>query len=81
MRVPVALYSVLLAAMAAGAYGLGPLTGTGGALFLVSDTLIATDLADWPQLPSPGTWVMTTYLAAQVLLTCGLLRTRRRAPA
>lgn len=81
MRVPVALYSVLLAGMAAGAYGLGPAVGLGGALFLLSDTLIATDLADWPQLPSPGTWVMTTYLAAQVLLACGLLRTRRRTPA
>jgi uncharacterized membrane protein YhhN len=81
MRVPVALYSVLLAAMAAGAYGVSATVALGGALFLLSDSLIATDLADWPQLPAHDVWVMTTYLAAQTLLTSGLLRTRAPAGA
>lgn len=75
LRVPVAGYSLLLAAMAYRASTPGALAGVGGALFLLSDTLIATDLAEWPQLPAPAFWVMSTYLAAQYLLTIGVLRT------
>lgn len=74
MRVPVALYSLLLTAMAAGAYGLGGGALAGGALFLLSDSLIATGLADWPQLPAHDVWVMATYLAGQALLAVGVLR-------
>jgi uncharacterized membrane protein YhhN len=74
MRVPVALYSLLLTAMAAGAYGLGAVARIGGALFLLSDSLIATDLADWPQLPGHDAWVMATYLAGQALLASGVLK-------
>lgn len=77
MRVPVALYSVLLTAMAAGAYGAGPLARAGGLLFLLSDSLIATDLADWPLLPGHGAWVMATYLAGQALLALGVVATVR----
>ncbi|MBM9436075.1 lysoplasmalogenase [Streptomyces bryophytorum] len=80
MRVPVALYSLLLTAMAAGAYGLGAAARTGGALFLLSDSLIATDLADWPQLPGPGVWVMATYAAGQMLLALGVLRASGGGP-
>ncbi|MFI0899969.1 lysoplasmalogenase [Streptomyces sp. NPDC020983] len=75
MRVPVALYSVLLTAMAAGAYGAGPFARAGGLLFLLSDSLIATDLADWPLLPGHGTWVMATYLLGQALLAFGAVLT------
>ncbi|MEI5099829.1 lysoplasmalogenase [Streptomyces sp. PmtG] len=80
MRVPVAGYSVLLTAMACGATTLGPTAAAGGALFLLSDTLIATDVADWPQAPRPDFWIMLTYLAAQALLTRGVL-TSGSAPA
>ncbi|WTR18959.1 lysoplasmalogenase [Streptomyces sp. NBC_00138] len=73
MRVPVAAYSLLLAAMAAGAYGLGRRAALGGALFLLSDTLIATGLADWPQPPDGDVWIMLTYACAQMLLTVGVL--------
>lgn len=75
MRGPVAVYSLLLTTMAAGSYGLNRIAAAGGALFLLSDTLIATDLADWPQPPGPGVWVMLTYLAAQALLAAGVLGT------
>ncbi|MEU8880173.1 lysoplasmalogenase [Streptomyces hydrogenans] len=71
LRIPVAGYSLLLTAMAYRASALGVLAGTGGALFLLSDTLIATGIADWPQLPAPDFWVMLTYIAAQYLLTAG----------
>ncbi|GAA3397090.1 lysoplasmalogenase [Streptomyces roseoviridis] len=75
LRVPVAGYSLLLTAMAYRASSLGLLAGAGGALFLLSDTLIATGVADWPQPPVPDLWVMLTYIAAQFLLTEGALRT------
>ncbi|MFE7584887.1 lysoplasmalogenase [Streptomyces gardneri] len=73
LRIPVAGYSLLLAAMAYRASALGLLAGLGGALFLLSDTLIATGVAEWPQLPAPDFWVMLTYIAAQYLLTAGVL--------
>ncbi|MGX1884124.1 lysoplasmalogenase [Streptomyces sp. NPDC055287] len=79
LRVPVAGYSLLLTAMAYRASGLGLYAGLGGALFLLSDTLIATGVAGWPQLPAPDFWIMLTYLAAQYLLVKGVLR-RQEAP-
>ncbi|MFD9513261.1 lysoplasmalogenase [Streptomyces mirabilis] len=72
LRVPVAGYSLLLTAMAAASTRLGPVAGAGGALFLLSDTLIATGVADWPQLPRPDFWIMLTYAAAQFLLVSGV---------
>ncbi|RII18572.1 YhhN-like protein [Streptomyces sp. YIM 130001] len=74
LRIPVAGYSLLLTAMACRASRIGWAAGIGGALFLLSDTLIATGLADWPQLPRPDFWVMLTYTAAQALLAHGVLR-------
>ncbi|EFL31208.1 conserved hypothetical protein [Streptomyces viridochromogenes DSM 40736] len=84
LRVPVAAYSLLLTAMAYGAaIRLGLFTGLGGALFLLSDTLIATGVAEWPQPPRPDFWIMLTYIAAQILLVLGTLGAlnARRAPA
>ncbi|MGY1584476.1 lysoplasmalogenase [Streptomyces sp. MN13] len=77
LRVPVAGYSLLLTAMAyAAASRFGRLAGIGGALFVLSDTLIATGVADWPQAPRPDLWIMLTYIAAQFLLARGTLRDR-----
>ncbi|WP_078988649.1 lysoplasmalogenase [Streptomyces sp. WM6372] len=73
LRVPVAGYSLLLTAMAYRSSALGLRAGLGGALFLLSDTLIATGVADWPQLPRPDFWIMATYVAAQYLLATGAL--------
>ncbi|MEV8336069.1 lysoplasmalogenase [Streptomyces niveus] len=78
LRTPVAVYSLLLAAMACRASALGPLAGAGGALFLLSDTLIATGVAHRPQPPAADLWIMLTYIAAQALLTAGILRSRPR---
>lgn len=81
LRVPVAGYSLLLTAMAYGAARLGLLAGAGGALFMLSDTLIATGVADWPQLPRPDLWIMVTYIAAQYLLARGVLGVVGAQPA
>ncbi|KUJ68939.1 hypothetical protein ACZ90_16025 [Streptomyces albus subsp. albus] len=81
MRGPVAVYSLLLTAMALGALYAGPVALAGGALFLLSDTLIATDIADWPQAPLPHFWVMLTYLAAQYALARGVLHTHQAREA
>jgi uncharacterized membrane protein YhhN len=78
LRVPVAGYSLLLTAMAyAAATRLGLLAGLGGALFVLSDSLIATGVAEWPQPPRPDLWIMLTYIAAQSLLVTGVLGERR----
>ncbi|MBD9729603.1 lysoplasmalogenase [Streptomyces caniscabiei] len=82
LRLPVACYSALLTTMAWAAARLGPVAGLGGALFVVSDMLIATGVAEWPQPPRPDLWIMLTYLAAQYLLTRGVLDTTgARAPS
>ncbi|MCC0098890.1 lysoplasmalogenase [Streptomyces flavotricini] len=73
LRIPVAGYSLLLTAMAYRSSALGLRAGLGGALFLLSDTLIATGVADWPQPPRPDFWIMATYAAAQYLLATGAL--------
>ncbi|MEW1688207.1 lysoplasmalogenase [Streptomyces sp. NPDC091265] len=73
LRIPLAGYSLLLTAMAYRSGVLGRYAAAGGALFLLSDALIATGIADWPQLPAPDFWVMLTYVAAQLLLTLGAL--------
>ncbi|MCT9081884.1 lysoplasmalogenase [Streptomyces fulvoviolaceus] len=81
LRVPVAGYSVLLTAMAcASAVRFGLVAGLGGALFLLSDTLIASGVAGWPQLPRPDLWIMLTYIAAQFLLASGTLRALEARP-
>lgn len=77
LRIPVAGYSLLLTAMAYRSSALGRRAGLGGALFLLSDTLIATGVAEWPQLPRPDFWVMATYVAAQYLLATGALAAQR----
>lgn len=74
LQVPVAAYSLLLTGTAVTAAGLGWLTGLGGALFFISDGLIAGRLADLPQPPMPSLWIMSTYIAAQYLLASGVLR-------
>ncbi|MHC3468423.1 lysoplasmalogenase [Streptomyces sp. 7R007] len=77
LRVPVVCYSTLLTAMAyTAAVRLGPLAAAGGALFMLSDTLIATGVAGWPQPPRPDLWIMLTYASAQFLLVRGTLGER-----
>ncbi|MFI6443865.1 lysoplasmalogenase [Kitasatospora sp. NPDC050543] len=74
LQIPVAGYSLLLTSTAVSSAGLGWRTGLGGALFLLSDTLIATQLAKWRELPAHHFWIMATYILAQYLLASGTLK-------
>ncbi|WP_275562357.1 lysoplasmalogenase [Streptomyces sp. 5-6(2022)] len=81
LRLPVAGYSLLLTVMGLVALGAGAWTGLGGALFMLSDTLIAAGLADLPRPPVPQFWIMATYIAAQWLLAAGATREGAPRPA
>lgn len=81
LLVPVAVYGGVLTAMAVLATGLGPLGAAGGAVFLVSDALIALGrfVPGW-DLPGQDVWVMLTYTVGQALLVAAVAvdnRTRR----
>ena len=79
MLVPVLLYGTCLGAMAVLSTGVNRFTAVGGALFLVSDGLIALDVfVPAFGLPAQGFWVMSTYVAAQALLVGGVLLERER---
>jgi uncharacterized membrane protein YhhN len=68
-RVPVLAYSTALLAMSLAALDTGsPRTAAGGALFLVSDTLLALEKFGGIQLPAHEGVVMATYTTAQALL-------------
>lgn len=81
LRIPVAGYSLLLTATAVTSAGLGLHSGLGGALFLLSDTLIAMRLAGWASLPGHELWIMATYILAQYLLLSGVLQSESEPAA
>lgn len=86
LAAPVAVYSLLLVAMAATAAGLGfaraagHLAGWGGLLFVVSDMILGLGVAGF-DIPFSGLAVMSTYAAAQLLLAVGITRHLKRRPA
>jgi len=85
LLVPVALYGGVLVAMAVLATGLGRLATIGGAVFLVSDGLIALEafVPGW-DLAAQGFWVMLTYAVGQGLLAAAVIGrnvAERQAPA
>jgi len=68
-RLPVAAYSTVLLAMALTALDRGsPKAAAGGALFLVSDALLALEKFGDLHLPAHEGLVMATYTSAQALL-------------
>lgn len=77
-RVPVAVYALLLTATAVASRWHNPRSGLGGALFLISDALIAMRLAG-RDFPGRGVLVMSTYATGQYLLVSGA-RKRERQP-
>ncbi|WP_242676692.1 lysoplasmalogenase [Rhodococcus sp. ABRD24] len=80
LLVPALVYGITLGVMAALATGLNRWAAIGGAMFLVSDGLIALGaFADWFTPPLEGFWIMATYIVAQVLIVLGVLAAERGA--
>ena len=72
---PVAVYGTSLAVMAVLATGMGRLTGLGGALFLVSDIVLAVELFVSPGAIPYALFInMALYLPAQLMITLGVLQ-------
>jgi uncharacterized membrane protein YhhN len=68
-RIPIIVYSATLLAMSLAALDTGsPKTAAGGALFLVSDALLALEKFGGLHLPANEGVVMATYTTAQALL-------------
>ncbi|KAF1808673.1 YhhN-domain-containing protein [Eremomyces bilateralis CBS 781.70] len=70
LAVPVLVYSLALALMAITATGVSSRVALGGGLFLISDMLIGIHVAG-VAVPCHGLAVMTTYIAALLLITTG----------
>ena len=70
-RVPVAAYALLLTATAVAARWHNSRSGVGGALFFVSDALIALRMSG-RDFRGRGALVMSTYAVGQYLLTSGV---------
>lgn len=71
MALPIAVYSLLLATMAAAASAISVPVGLGGLLFMVSDLMIGLGIANI-DFPGRGVAIMATYCAAQFLIITGL---------
>ncbi|HMY09860.1 MAG TPA: lysoplasmalogenase [Marmoricola sp.] len=76
LLIPVLVYGAALTAMAVLATGLGRTVGVGGAIFMLSDSLIALRAFTELSLPANGFWVMLTYVLGQTLIVLGVLRVR-----
>ncbi|RYB95055.1 lysoplasmalogenase [Nocardioides oleivorans] len=66
--VPVVVYGAAITAMAILSTGLGRVGGIGGAVFMLSDALIALHAFAGLDLPAHSFWVMLTYVVGQTML-------------
>jgi uncharacterized membrane protein YhhN len=74
-RVPVIVYGTALLAMTLAALDTGrPAVAGGGALFLVSDSILALERFSAATIPRADGLVMLTYTAAQALIAHGMAR-------
>ncbi|MBR7826879.1 lysoplasmalogenase [Actinospica sp. MGRD01-02] len=73
MRIPITGYSLLLIFMGIHAFAGDRRTRIGGALFVLSDSMIAGGLAHWHMPRGTGFAVMATYILGQYLLVSGLM--------
>ena len=88
LRVPVAVYVVVIALMAAQAWGRHAAlrersslaVALGACCFMLSDSLLATTRFVQP-LPLSQLWVLATYYAAQVLIVSGMVTALTRGAA
>jgi uncharacterized membrane protein YhhN len=69
---PVLVYGAALTTMAVLATGVSRLAGVGGAVFMLSDSLIALGQFTHLDLPLHAFWVMLTYVVGQALIAAGV---------
>ncbi|MUN06570.1 lysoplasmalogenase [Agromyces luteolus] len=82
LLVPVAVYGAVLGTMAALAGGLGGLVALGGALFVVSDSVLALGrFLPGYEFAAHDLVVMSSYLTAQGLIALGVLTRRAVRPS
>ena len=81
LLIPVIVYAIALATMAILATGLGWLAGLGGAVFMLSDSLIALRAFADVDLPWHSLWVMATYIAAQLMLVTAVIDENKEVTA
>ncbi|MGO2805304.1 lysoplasmalogenase [Glutamicibacter arilaitensis] len=77
LLVPVLIYGVALTAMAIFGTGLGVLAGCGGAIFFLSDSLIALRSFTTLDIPGMGFWIMLTYVVGQAMIGIAATRTEQ----
>lgn len=77
LRVPVIVYGTALAAMAVAALDTDDTAvAAGGALFMVSDSILAMRTFEAATIPGADGLVMATYTAAQALIAGGMMARR-----
>lgn len=82
LLIPVALYGIALGAMAAVASGINVPAAIGGALFVVSDSILGVNrFLTEVNIPQVGFLIMLTYTLAQLGIVLGALRVLRAARA
>lgn len=77
LLVPVIVYGIALTIMAVLSTGLGKMAGLGGAIFFVSDSLIALRSFADINLPAHSFWIMFTYVLGQALIAVAVIRFTR----
>ena len=77
LLVPVIVYGATLTVMAVLATGVNTLTGVGGAVFMLSDSLIALGAFRGGESRPLSVAVMATYAVAELLLVLGVQQRRR----
>lgn len=77
----VVVYGLTLVTMAVLATGVSRAAGTGGAIFLVSDALIALGQFTSVDLPAHGFMVMLTYIVGQSLIVWAVVGASRTPPS
>lgn len=74
LLIPMVIYGAALTLMAVLSTGLGALAGVGGAIFFISDALIALRSFAGIEVPAHSFWIMLSYLVGQSMIVAAVAR-------
>ncbi|MGP5687932.1 lysoplasmalogenase family protein [Glutamicibacter ardleyensis] len=74
LLIPVVIYGAALTLMAVLSTGLGTLAGAGGAIFFISDALIALRSFAGIEMPAHSFWIMLSYVVGQSMIVAAVAR-------